>query len=103
MTYLRELNKLERYLKEHGIKYERIDNENEYDALGYILTLERHQIIVPSNTEERKWDAICHYGSYGHEDGLLEIMGDLVTKEDGDSVVGFLTADDVIMRIEGKK
>lgn len=100
---LTELNKLERYLKEHGIKYDRIDNENEYDALGYFLTLERRQIIVPSNTEERKWDAICHYGSYGGDQGLLEIMGDIVdVKEDGDSVVGFLTAADVIERIERK-
>ena len=21
------------------------------------------------------WDAICHSGSYGHEDGLIEVMG----------------------------
>ena len=41
-------------------------------------------------------DAICHAGSYGHEEGLLEIMG-LV---EGDSVEGYLTAEEVFERIK---
>jgi hypothetical protein len=43
---------------------------------------------------------ICHPYSYGHEYGLLEIMG-LLTEEEkiGDNVVGFLTAKDVLIRI----
>lgn len=43
---------------------------------------------------------IEHHGSYGNEDDLLEIMG-LLTDEEAeyDSVVGFLTAEDVYQRI----
>ena len=41
-------------------------------------------------------DAICHSGSYGHEKGLLEIMG-LTT--DPDDVEGYLTAEEVFERI----
>lgn len=91
-----ELDKLEMYLKEHGIKYERIDEDN----LGRSI---RHQIAVPCMLENGKteWDAICQKGSYGFESGLLEIYGSLVNKEiDGDSVVGWLTAEDVILRLE---
>ena len=46
-------------------------------------------------------DVICHKYSYGGDEGLLEIMG-LLTEEEAewDSVVGYLTADDVFSRIE---
>lgn len=96
---LKELNKLEDYLKEHEIQYERIDKED--SPYGY----DRHQISVPTHTK-KEWDAICQRGSYGYEDGLLEIYGSLVDRAkygDTDSVVGCLTAEDVIRRIEGVK
>lgn len=42
-------------------------------------------------------DAICHEGSYGHEQGLLEIMGlDINEEEVGDSVIGYLTSEEVV-------
>lgn len=41
-------------------------------------------------------DAVCHSGSYGHEEGLLEIMG--LTHND-DSVEGWLTSEEVFDRI----
>lgn len=41
-------------------------------------------------------DAICHSGSYGHEEGLLKIMG--LTRND-DSVEGWLTSEEVFDRI----
>ncbi len=43
---------------------------------------------------------ICHDGSYGHQDGLLEIMG-LLTDEEAefDAVKGWLEADEVFKRI----
>ena len=89
-----ELNKLENYLKEHGYEYKRNDIKETP------LTIERHQVIVYDNGEW-SWDAICQPGSYGYEEGLLEIMGDIVWYDiDGDSVRGWLTADDVIARIE---
>lgn len=45
--------------------------------------------------------AICHYGSYGFEQGKIEIMG-LLTKSEQkhDSVVGHLTAKNVFKRIK---
>lgn len=88
-----ELDKLENYLKEHGIPYERIDDEG---------VINRHQILVKDKDGDIIWDAICHCGSYGYEEGLLEIMGTLVRPEDGDSVAGWLTAEDIITRIEGR-
>ena len=93
---MNELDKLEQYLKDEGIGYSRTD-ENA-DSWG------RHQIVVFGQDAKVAWDAICHRGSYGFEQGLLEIYGSIVDEEkDGDSVVGWLTAEDVIKRIEVSK
>ena len=101
-TDLTELNKLEAWLMLHRIQYERKDLPAIYDEKGLNIRLEKHQICVPvENVAERSWDAICHPGSYGYEQGLLEIMGDLVDcKKDGDTVVGYLTAEEVIERFK---
>ena len=101
---LTQLNKLEQYLKDHKIPYERFDN----DDIPYSPTItyafkksERHQICVPGySADNREWDAICQRGSYGAEEGLLEIYGSIVPENAGDSVEGWLTANDVIERIE---
>ena len=46
-------------------------------------------------------DAICHSGSYGHENGLLEIMGlGICVKNDGDDVKGWMTAEEVIQQLK---
>ena len=44
-------------------------------------------------------DAICHDYSYGHEEGLLEIMGLVDEDTVGDTVEGWLTAKEVYGRI----
>ena len=90
-----ELDKLEKYLKEHNIPYERID-------VAALVPMDRHQILVKDKDGDVIWDAICQRGSYGYGQGLLEIMGTLVRPEDGDSVAGWLTAEDIIGRIEGR-
>ena len=59
------------------------------------------QIIAMNEEGERLWDAICCYGSYGFEDGLLEIMGDIVPGKD--DVLGWLTADDVLAIVLAEK
>ena len=88
-----ELDKLEKYLQEHKIPYDRIDDEDDRHIRGYV----RHQICVPTlELRDREWDAICQYGSYGYEEGLLEIYGTIA----GNDVVGWLTAENVIKRIE---
>ena len=56
------------------------------------------QINYPS-IENRVCDVICHSGSYGHEHGLLEIMGLVDRKNAGDDVEGWLTAEDIFKRI----
>ena len=43
------------------------------------------------------WDAICHNGSYGHERGLIEVMG--LPQCDGD-VIGYLTAAEVLAMVD---
>ena len=50
---------------------------------------------------ERVCSAIEHRGSYGHEDDKLEIMGLLTDVEEKifGPVMGWLTADDVYLRI----
>ena len=49
-------------------------------------------------------DAICHDGSYGNYIGLLEIMGNLVDEvKTMDTVEGWLTAEDVLNRIDAKR
>ncbi len=86
-NHFKELDKLEKYLKDHDIPYDRVDRYNPID---------QHQIVSP-NFVNCKWSTICHKGSYGYEDGLLEIMGSISRKKD---VEGWLTAEDVIERIE---
>lgn len=92
---LRELNKLEEYLRNNNYNVERLDwPEDRY-------SLERHQVIIYDTDGQRLWDAICQPGSYGYRDGLLEIYGKIVDPWlDGDAVVGRLTADDIIKRLE---
>ena len=60
--------------------------------------LDGWQVIYPSE-EKRVADAIQHYGSYGNEANLLEIMGLVKPEETSDSVLGHLTADDVFARM----
>ena len=61
------------------------------------------QILYPEYTEScgLVMDAIEHFGSYGSEKNLLEIQGLLTEKEQrSDSVLGYLTAEEVFKRIE---
>lgn len=89
---MKQLAKLEEYLRSHGYTYKRIDDESSSFC-------NRHQIIVNEGTPEQ-WDAICQRGSYGYVEGLLEIYGSIVGSQDSDSVVGWLTAEDIIKRLE---
>lgn len=88
---MKQMDLLEEYLREKEIKYQRKDMD------------EGEQIIVFGDNGNRRWDAICTKYSFGREKGLLEIMGDIVDeKRVGDSVEGWLTAQDVIDRVEGR-
>lgn len=103
---LTELNKVEEYLKANGIEYRRFDEDNAFkfdmfSALHQAIAgpgFDRHQIVVGKDMEPGAcdWDIICHAGSYGCDQGLLEGMGTIF--EDG--LEGYLTAEVVIKRIE---
>lgn len=77
------IEKLATLLSIYGIPFDKVEC---YDGW---------QIIYPN---ENEWicDAIIHSDSYGHEDGLFEIMG---LTENGDEVEGWLSAKDVLDRM----
>lgn len=103
---LRELDKLEAYLKEKNIPHERKrryspELDAEFEKLPYGGWDGGEQIIVYDEKLNRQWDAIIGYGSYGVSEGLLEVYGcPVVLDSDGDSVCGGLTAADVIQRLD---
>lgn len=86
-----EIFKLEAKLKAEGIPFV---YHRQSDMCGF-------QICYPEDGENRVCSIILHSGSYGREQGLLEIMGLLKPDEEQcDDVVGYLTADDVFERIK---
>ena len=89
---LNELNKLEEWLKDQHIPYTRVDNEDMFNTIERPIDLHQIRAITPGGYD---WDVICHYGSYGCDQGLLEGMGAPFGKD----VEGWLTAKDVIDRI----
>ena len=76
-----EMMKLAYGLRDRGIGF---SIESLYDGI---------QIVVG----DFDWDAICHSGSYGHENGLIEVMG--LPQCQGD-VIGYLTAEDVLKMVD---
>lgn len=105
----RELNKLTDWLIKYAPAYdwrvERFDRVVTWESpLTDPITGDKtndvgQHIVIVYYDGVRIFDAVCHYGSYGYHNGLLEILGSIVSEEDGDQVVGYLTADDVIERI----
>lgn len=83
---LKEIKKLSKMLDKEKIPHEDMPI---FDGL---------QVNYP-NKEKCVCDAICHSYSFGHEEGLLEIMG-LVDKDYADDVEGYLTAKEVFDRIK---
>jgi len=60
---------------------------------------DNYQVTVRNKLGSYVWDATCNPISYGHKDGLLEIAGRIV-ESTTDGVEGYLTADDIISRLE---
>ena len=77
---MNEMNKLAIGLAERGIEFK----------LRYLW----HGMQILCDT----WDAVCHDSSYGHENGLIEVMGTVCRSED-DDVEGWLTADEILSRL----
>lgn len=78
----KEINKLANLLDNAGIPY-----EMEELCGGWLL-------CYPTK-KDRKSDVICHKYSYGHEKGLLEMMGLVPDDWEDDDVQGYMTAEEV--------
>ena len=92
-----EMDKLWKHLKLCGyncIAFRRCSPEGIYDQIRVYNDVSDDDVLYP------EWDAIYFKGSYGYNAGLLEIYGSIVDEEkDGDSVVGYLTAADIMERL----
>ena len=89
-----EIFRLKEMLEREGIPFEFIDLHGQL--------LDGWQICYPSRDTDLRCSVIEHKFSYSNGADKLEIMG-LLTKEEragGDSVVGWLTVDDVFQRIK---
>lgn len=86
-----EIIKLHDMLTDAGIGHSFIKFHDGY-RIGYPKTEDRWEEVM---------DAIQHWGSYGEEENLIEIMGLLTVEELGaDAVLGDLSADEVFERIK---
>lgn len=95
-----EMNKLIAYLYKN---YEA--DENKVVLVKSIF--DGWQVIVTDKRGYWLWDGVCHQFSYGHERGLIEVMEQtennyILTEEERecDDVLGYLTAEDIIKRLE---
>ncbi len=62
-----------------------------------------YQIVIYDKRDNKTklCDVIYHFGNYGYDKGLLEIMGALTEDEyKNDSVLGYLNADEVFKRFK---
>jgi hypothetical protein len=85
-----EIFKLKKMLDDAGIPYE----------YGHTITGNDHICYPKVDLLNRRCSIIFGSGTYGYEKGLLEIMGLLTPEEEEmDSVVGYLTAENVFDRI----
>lgn len=78
-------------------------NQNEMMALAFSLRERNIKFEVYSFFDGVQiwcdgWDAVCHNYSYGHERGLIEVMG---LPQCGDGVIGYLTAAEVLAMVDG--
>ena len=88
-----EFNKAEDMLKERGIPYEREDDS--HDLPNGMGVCERHQVLLFDENGNTIADFVCSTGTYGADHGLLEYWGDRHSDPEG-----WLTADEVLQRIE---
>ena len=94
-----EIKKLARMLDAARIPFvftRRFDNPIKKGQSSYHL---EYPVSSLSNCAKRVCSVIQGYGTYGMEENKLEIMGLIEPGEASDSVLGYLTAEDVFNRI----
>ena len=105
MSKYKEIFRLKRMLEKADIPFEFIECFG-YDKRllsEYPDIMDHYQLCYPSNDENRKISVIGGFGAHGAEQDKLEIMGLLTPWErynHGDSVIGWLTAENVFKRIK---
>ena len=71
-----------------------VEVSNIWDGKQLLVYLQNKE---DDREKELLWDAVIHKYSYGHEDGLLEVYGTIVSNfNDWDTVEGYLTADNIL-------
>lgn len=100
-----EIDKLEAYLKEKGIRY--IKEKRFCEEIRKLMEEageDPGEQITVYELGRKSWDVICGDGSYGFNAGLLEAMGRKVVRSPaGEKIEGWLTAQEIINRLEGKE
>ena len=110
MKKMIEILKLKQMLEKENIPFEFTDDKNNYkeivatnnlELIKAAKDLEKSYRIIIYKYGKRLCDVIYGYGSYGYEQGLLEIMGGLTQEEnENSSVLGYLTAKEVFKRFK---
>lgn len=116
-TQYKEIHKLKKMLEDADIPFDWIEGwgygAEERKLLSVIAPdlIDRYQICYPEgsfNNDEKRWISVIEgFGTYGSEQDRLEIMGGFTpweryTHNDGDCVIGGLTAKNVFNRIKNK-
>lgn len=102
----KEIFKLKRMLEKESIPFEFVEGFGYGPEMKKIYPdlLEHYQICYPAfDLEKRIISVIEGFGTHGSEQDKLEIMGLLTPWErynHGDSVIGWLTAENVFKRIK---
>lgn len=105
-----EILKLKQMLEHANIPFYFTDDKHHFkeieatNNLALIKAAENlknsYQIII-YKYDKRLCDVIYGYGSYGYEEGLLEIQGGLTEEEhEYSTVLGYLTAEEVFKRFK---
>ena len=88
---MNEIIRLHEMLNEANIPHKVVENRIMYPS---------YQIVIEKDGT-KLCDAVYFDGSYGYEEGLIEIMGGLTEDErEIDEVLGHLTADEVFKRFK---
>ena len=69
------------------------------DKRGITFTMRIQPYFNTPQIMVNGWDAICNPMSFGNKDGLLEVMGNIV-KNDYGNVEGYLTAEEILTRLD---
>ncbi len=92
-----EIKRLHEMLTEAGIPHEWVNRNTYMGVLEKTSVDWGYQVVVYDDEGNRVVSAVEGYGTYGYKADSIEIMG---LTENGDTVEGWLTAEEVFGRIQ---